>query len=66
MRNTRSNGKYNFLAVSTLFFLVCGAPLRGFRIILFSFSSTKVRFKMTNESWFMKNSRDRADRVIDS
>ena len=24
MRNKRSNGKYNFLAVSTLFFLVCG------------------------------------------
>ena len=65
MRNKRSNGKYNFLAVSTLFFLVCGAPLRGSRIILFSFPST-VRFKMTNESWFMKNSRDRADRVIDS
>ena len=66
MRNKRSNGKYNFLAVSTLFFFSLWSAARGSRIILFSFSSTKVRFKITNESWFMKNSRDRADRVIDS
>ena len=53
MRNKRSNGKYNFLAVSTLFFLVCGAPLGALELFYSVSHQQKLgsRWQMNPGSW---------------